>query len=151
MNKSKTTIARALGLLSFTVLLTSCITSIKPIYNDREKAKAEKTVAQFHQLHNEGKFEEIYPLLDEVTRAEVTKDAFVAAEKGVTAEWGKVQSARLSAAKVVPSFPIQVILVYDTKFEKGDGQERIVLNIRGDEARMLHYQTERFDKPESAK
>ena len=53
-------------------------------------------------------------------------------------KWGKVQSASLSLAKVLPS-PLQVRMEYKVKYEKGDGLEWFIWNTQGDEALLLQY------------
>jgi len=141
-------VLRVLILLVFTLTLGACFASVKPIYYDKEQAKAERAVTQFHKLHNEGRVEEIYALLDDATRAGMTKDQFFVAAKQTFDEWGKVQSASLSEAKVFPSTPIQVKMIYNAKFEKGDGQEWFIWNIQGEDARLFQYQTKPgFDMP----
>ena len=138
---SKSLILRVLLLLVCTLALGACFASVRAIYYDKEQAKAERAVTQFHKLHNDGRFEEIYALLDDATRAGMTKDQFLVAAKQVFDEWGKVQSASLSEAKVFPSSPIQVKMIYNAKFEKGDGQEWFIWNIQGENARLFQYQT----------
>ena len=120
-------------------LASGCIT-VKPIYNDKEQAKAERAVAQFHKLHNEGKYEELYALFDEEAQRSMKKDDVMAAARGTFDKWGKVQSASLSRAKVFPTPVIQVRTIYHAKFEKGDAEEWFTWAIRGDEARLIQYQ-----------
>jgi hypothetical protein len=137
-------------LLASSITLSGCFLSVKPIYNAQEQAKAEKAVGQFHKLHNEARYEEIYALLDENTKAELTREQFFVAAQHVTDTWGKVQSATLSEAKVFPGKPIQVRMIYNAKFEKGDGQEWFIWNMRGNEAKLLRYDPKPgFDKPDS--
>ena len=50
--------------LLWAICLGAGCVSVKPIYNDREQAKAERAVAAFHKLHNEGNYEGLYNLLD---------------------------------------------------------------------------------------
>ena len=138
---SKSPILCVLILLVFTLTLGACIASVKPIYYKNEQAKAERAVAQFHKLHNEGRFQEIYALLDDATRAAMTRDQFFAAAKQTFDEWGKVLGASLSEAKVFPSSPIQVKMIYNVRFEKGDGQEWFTWNIQGEDVRLFQYQT----------
>ena len=132
--------------------LASCSATLRPIYNSDEQAKAEKAAAQLHQFYNEGRSEEIYALLDDEFRSSMTKDAFVTAARQAAEKWGKVQSASLSEAKVFPSSPIQVRMIYNVKFEKGDGQEWLIWNVHGKDVRLLQYQIKPgFDKRDDAK
>jgi len=121
-------------------VLSSCSASIKPIYYDQEQAKAERAVIEFHRLLNEGKLEEIYFSLDEDALASITKNEFLTASKETIEKWGRVKSAKLSQAKVFPS-PLQVKMIYNVTFENGNGQEWFTWNIRGDEAKLMQYQS----------
>jgi hypothetical protein len=140
-----------LGFVLVSVLfLSSCFASIKPIYNSEEQAKAEKAVANLHRLRNEGRVAELYGLLDDSIRKEVNSDQFALLEKQLLDKWGKVVTAKLSEAKVMPSSPIQVRMIYNVQFEKGEAQEWIIWNIHGEEARLFVYDVkEGFDKPGS--
>ncbi|HSE31887.1 MAG TPA: hypothetical protein VLA93_09925 [Pyrinomonadaceae bacterium] len=132
------------------LFLSSCFAAIKPIYNSQEQAKAEKAVVQLHRLRNEGRLAELYALLDDSIRAEVNSDQFALLEKQALDKWGKVVSAKLSEAKVMPSSPIQVRMIYNVQFEKGEAQEWIIWNIYGEEARLFVYELKPgFDKPDS--
>lgn len=139
-NNSKASSGRLVAVFLGASFIASCFASIKPIYNDKEQAKAERAVDKLHELRNERRLEEIYALLDESTRVNLTKDQFMIVEKQTFEEWGKVESATLSEAKVFPKSPIQVRMIYNVKFEKGEGQEWIIWNIHGDEARLFVYQ-----------
>jgi len=125
------------GLIFLSCLAAGCV-SVKPIYNDKEQAKAERAVAVFHKLHNEGNYEGLYDLLDAQARQAVNKDEFVSAAKQTYEQWGKVQSATLSQVKVFPS-PLQVRMIYNVKYEKGAGQEWFIWDTQGDDARLLQY------------
>src|ERR1700740_2244595 len=103
---SKSFILRVLIFIS-TLPLGACVTSIKPIYYDKEQAKAERAVDKLHRLHNEGRFQEIYILFDDATRAGISEEQFLSAARKMFDECGKVRSATLSEAKVVPGTPLQ--------------------------------------------
>jgi hypothetical protein len=126
-------------------LLAGCTFNLKPIYNDNEQAKAEAAVTQFHNLHNERRFDEIYARLDkQVSQA---KADFTAASTETFSQWGKFQTARLDQAKVFPSNPIQVKMLYNSTFEKGNAQEWFTWNIYGDDVRLFEYRvTPGWDK-----
>ena len=145
-------VMKTLVLFAAVSLFAACTSSIRPIYYDREQAKAERKVIQFHNLYNEGNLEGIYALLDDAARTSLPKDQFLVASKETFDKWGKVQSATLVRAKVYPVSPIQVKFIYNVKFEKGDGQEWFTWNIYGDDARLLQYQSAPgFAKPDSEK
>jgi hypothetical protein len=151
VNKLSTkTVLRNAGFILLLCLVVGCV-SVKPVYNDKEQAKAEHAVAEFHKLHNEGNYEGLYNLLDAQARQAVNKDEFVAAAKQTYEKWGKVRSASLSQAKVFPS-PLQVRMIYNVKYEKGDGQEWFIWNTQGDNARLLQYRNAPgFDTPDVQK
>ena len=134
------------------ILLIGCMASVKPIYNDKEQAKAEKAVERFHQLLNEKRFDEMYELFDSEARAGTPLTEFTSVANQVYEKWGKVESGTLSEAKVFPGTPIQVRMIYNVKFEKGEGQDWFIWNIRGNEARLVQYQNAPgTDKPKSKK
>jgi hypothetical protein len=142
--------ARLILVLLGASFLSSCSVSLKPVYNAKEQAKAERAVEQFHKLRNEGRLDEIYALLDDATRANLSKDQFRILEQQTLEEWGKVETATLSEAKVLHNKPIQVRMIYNVKFEKGVAQEWITWNIHGEEARMFNYQIKPgVDTPDS--
>ncbi|MFL6331718.1 MAG: hypothetical protein ACJ754_00070 [Pyrinomonadaceae bacterium] len=126
------------GFIILLCLGVGCV-SVKPIYNDKEQAKAERAVAEFHKLHNAQNYEGLYNLLDAQARQTINKDEFMSLAKQTYEKWGEVQSASLSQAKVFPS-PLQVRMIYNVKYENGDGQEWFIWNTQGDDARLLQYQ-----------
>jgi hypothetical protein len=134
-----------LTLIATVLLLAGCTFKVKPIYNDKEQAKAEAAVSQFHALHNERKFDEIYARLDkEVAQS---REEFMMAATGNFDEWGKLQSTHLDEAKVSPSNPIQVKMIYNSTFEKGKGQEWFTWNIYDNDVRLFEYRiTPGWDK-----
>jgi hypothetical protein len=132
------------------VSFVACALSVKPIYNEKEQAKAERAVAAFHELHNGQNYQGLYELLDDGARRNVGKEEFLAAARQAYEKWGKVRGANLSEAKVFPGPIVQVKMIYNVNFEKGDAQEWFIWNIHGDEARLLQYQNRPgFDTPDS--
>ena len=132
------------------VLFAACNLSVKPIYNDREQAKAERAVAIFHDLHNAENFRGLYQMLEDEARQHISEEEFIATARQAYEKWGKVKSASLSQAKVFPRQVVQAKLIYNVKFEKGDAQEWFIWNIHGDEVRLLQYQNHPgFDSPDS--
>jgi len=128
-----------LTLIAAVLLLSGCTFNVKPIYNNKEQAKAEAAVAQFHNLHNERRFEEIYNRVDDKLRAAQTKEQFIAAAGEAFSRFGKLQTTRLEQAKVFPSNPIQVKMLYNSTFEKGHAQEWLTWNLYGDDVRLFEY------------
>ena len=149
MSDLPTTVVRS-SVFLIAVSFAACTLSVKPVYNDREQAKAERAVAVFHELHNAENYQGLYELLDDGARQNVNKEEFLAAAQQTYEKWGKVKSATLSEAKVFPRPAVQVKMIYNVKFEKGDAQEWFTWNIYGDEARLLQYQNHPgFDTPDS--
>ncbi len=135
----RTTAKHAFFAILVTAICSACITSIKPVYKDKEQAKADRLVMRLHELYNASKFDEIYGLLDDSVRQSVNKEAFVSSLQQVAAKWGKVRDSKLSEGKVFPGNPIQVRAIYNVTYEKGQGQEWITINIRGEDARLVQY------------
>ena len=136
--------------LVFAVLLTANCISVKPIYNADEQAKAERSVAEFNRLYNEQNLEELYNMFDTEARQSMNKDEVLNNMKQSFEKTGKIQSAKLSEAKIFPSPPIQVRMIYNVQSEKGgDFQEWFIWVNRDDKARLLQIQTfPGTDKPE---
>jgi hypothetical protein len=131
-----------------TAICCACFTSVKTLDKDKEQAKADRMVIRFHELYNASRFEEIYGLLDDSVRQSVNKDAFLSALEETTAKWGKVRDSKLSEGKVLLNNPVQVRAIYNITYEKGQGQEWFTSNIRGDDARLVHYtNAEGSDRP----
>lgn len=131
--------------------IINCV-SVRPIYNADEQAKAERGVKEFHKLYNEQNFEGIYNLLTDEARQATNKENFLTIAKQGFEKFGKIQNASLSEAKVLPSTPVQVRMIYNVKLERGDAQEWFVWVTDGDKTRLLSIQTfPGFDKPDSKK
>lgn len=137
----------------FALVFTVGCLSVKPIYNADEQAKAERSVTEFNRLYNEQNLEELYNMFDEEARQTMNKDKVLTNMKKSFEKTGKILNAKLSEAKVFPSPPIQVRMIYNVTSEKGgDFQEWFIWVNRDDKARLLQIQT--FlgsDKPEEKK
>lgn len=139
-----------LAFVIFAVLLTVNCFSFKAGYNADEQAQAERGVKEVNRLYNEQNFEGIYNLFSKEAQQNINKDNFLTSIKQGFAELGKIQSASLSQAKVIPSTPVEVRMVYNVKFEKGDFQQWFVWVNRGDKAELINIQTfPGFDNPNS--
>jgi multidrug efflux pump subunit AcrA (membrane-fusion protein) len=132
---------RKLTLIAIVLLLAGCTFNVKPIYNDKEQAKADAAVVRFHSLHNDRKFDDIYARLDDRVRAAQTREQFMTAANQTFDTLGQVRNSTLVQAKVFPSNPIQIKMLYNSKFEKGDAQEWFTWNIYGDDVRLFEYKT----------
>jgi hypothetical protein len=125
-----------------------CTLNVKPIFNDQEKAKAEIAVKQFHEWQNDRNFDEIYGRFDtKVQGAVQTKEQFMTAATETSGQWGKLQTTRLDEFKVFHANPVQVKMLYNSTFEKGEAQEWFTWNIYGDDVRLFeHRVTAGWDK-----
>jgi hypothetical protein len=130
------------------LLLAGCTFNVKPIYNDKEQAKAETAVKQFHKWHNDRNLDEIYARFDDKVQGAVqTKEQFMTAATETFGQWGKLQTTRLDEVKVFPTNPVQVKMLYNSTFEKGNAQEWFTWNIYGDDVRLFEYRvTPGWDK-----
>ena len=122
---------RVAGLTLLALTLTSCFFSAKPIYNDNEKAAAERAVSQFHDVFNRGNAEALYDLMDKTGHDDGQRANLISDFKAILEKVGKVKSSRLVESKVFPSpgsaFTSQVKLAYEMKSEKGNWEELFCL------------------------
>src|SRR5688500_13364204 len=134
-----------------TILNISCL-SIKPIYNADEQTKAEQGVNEYHIFYNEKNFEGMYNLFSPEAKEATNKDNFIRMMKEGFEKFGKIQSATLSEAKVLPGSPIQVRMIYNVKFASDEAQEWFVWVNRDNKSQLLQMQSfPGQDKPESRK
>jgi hypothetical protein len=136
--------ARTLFVFVLGLSLTACFFSTRGIYYDKEQAVAERAVSQFHDLHNQKKFEAIYALMEKPASDTEFRAQILAATKTTFETVGKVKSSKLVEKKVFPSpipgFTSQVKLAYDTEFEKGNWTEFFAWNIKNtSEAVLAEY------------
>ncbi|HKP36822.1 MAG TPA: hypothetical protein VJT71_08180 [Pyrinomonadaceae bacterium] len=125
-------------LITIVLALAGCTSfSVKPISNAKEQAKAEKAVSQFHNRYNERKFDEIYSQLDK--QANQSNEEFMFASTEIFSQWGKLQATRLDEARVIHSTPLQVKMIYNSTFEKGNAQEWFTWTVHGDDVRLFAY------------
>jgi hypothetical protein len=57
---------------------------------DKERAKAESAVTQFHKSHNDRRLDEVYARLDDRTRSATTKEQFMAAANQTFDKMGSI-------------------------------------------------------------
>ena len=127
-----------LTLITIIFLMAGCTSfSVKPINNAKEQAKAEAAVVQFHSLYNERNSEAIYARMDK--QANQPREEFLTAMSAMLSQWGKMQTTRFDSAKVFHSNPMQVKMIYNSTFEKGNAQEWFTWNIYGDDVRLFAY------------
>ena len=106
---------------SFGLAVTaSC--SVRVVYNDQERALAQKGVEQFHGYYNRKDYEALYSLMSEDARRAQPKEVVLPAMQATVDKWGREESTSTVFTKVFPN-PIQVRMIYNTTYEKGKAQE----------------------------
>jgi hypothetical protein len=106
-------------------LMVGCLSglacfSVKPIYYADDKAVARKQVEKFHQLYNDGSYEQLYELLTKRVKNEVSKDDFVSNFSTLKTDNGQFIEATEVKSEVVPQAAVREVRIkYSSKFEKG--------------------------------
>ena len=126
--------------LTVIVTLVSCSVSVRPVYEDQEKALAQIAVEQFHERYNRTDYDGLYAMMAKTTQRAQSKEVAVSAMQETVERWGKEQSSSLAVAKVLPGPPVQVRMIYNTTYEKGNAQERFIWTSDGKQSTLIQYQ-----------
>jgi len=118
--------------------LASC--SVRPVYNDQEKALAQNGVDRFHERYNRRDYDGLYALMDANVQRGQPREVAVPAMQQTVETWGNEQATSMVFAKVFPGPPIQVRMIYNTTYEKGNAQEWFIWTSDGKQASLLQYQ-----------
>src|SRR5262249_11632198 len=118
--------------------VASC--SIRAVYYDQEQALAQMGVDQLHDCYNRKDYEALYSLMSENALHGQSKDAILTAMQATVEKWGREESSSMVFAKVYPGAPIQVRMIYNTTYEKGQAQEWFIWKTDGNRASLLQYQ-----------
>jgi Protein of unknown function (DUF4019) len=110
------------------------------------KPAAERAIAHFHNLYNEGKVDEIWTDADPGFRSASTKEKYEALMAAVQRKLGKVVSSSNSIWNV-RSFNMKttVLMNQDTKFENGQGIESFTFAVNGTNAVLVGYNIQSAD------
>ena len=122
------------------VALASCCVSLRPVYEDTERALAQTAVDQFHERYNRRDYDGLYAMMAQSTQRAQSKENAVTAMQDTVERWGKEQSSKMAVAKLLPGPPVQVRMIYNTIYEKGNAQERFIWTSDGKQAALLQYQ-----------
>ena len=102
--------------------------------------KAEKQVEVIHRLYNSKKFDRVYALTDQIYQEASTKEFNERFLKTIYKRLGKVEKKTRTGwqanTNMQGSF---LVLVYDTKFEKGQGVETFTMKLEDDKVTMAAY------------
>ena len=78
-------------------------------------------------------------MADAVQQAQ-RKEVAVSAMQQTVERWGNEQASSMAVAKVFPGPPIQVRMIYNTTYEKGNAQEWFIWTSDGKQSSLLQYQ-----------
>lgn len=122
------------------IALASCCVSVRPVYEDKERTLAQNAVDQFHERYNRRDYDGLYAMMAQSTQRAQSKENAVTAMQQTVEKWGKQQSSQLAFAKLFPGPPVQVRMIYNATYEKGNAQERFIWTSDGKQAALLQYQ-----------
>ena len=122
------------------VVLASCCVSVRPVYEKTELALAQIAVDQFHERYNRRDYDGLYAMMAQSTQRVQSKENAVTAMQETVERWGKEQSSLMAVAKLFPGPPVQVRMIYNTTYEKGNAQERFIWTSDGKQAALIQYQ-----------
>src|ERR1044072_85510 len=126
--------------ITLTVILPACSLSDRPVYNNQEQTLAKAGVEQFHERYNRNDYDGLFAMMTEATQRVQPKEVVVSAMQQTTEKWGKEQSSSLAIAKVFPGPPVQVRMIYNTAYEKGNAQEWFIWTSDGKQSALIQYQ-----------
>ncbi len=122
------------------VALASCCVSVRPVYEEKEQKLAQIAVDQFHERYNRRDYDGLYTMMAQATQQAQSKENALTAMQETVERWGKQQSSQMAFAKLFPGPPVQVRMIYNTTYEKGNAQERFIWTSDGKQASLLQYQ-----------
>jgi hypothetical protein len=104
------------------------------------KAAAEKSVAEFHTLYNDGKLSEIYAAGHPKFKSVTTSKQFLDLTGAVQRKLGKVKQTTNAGFNLRSyNFTTTVVLTQNTTFEQGTGTEVFTFQMEGDKAVLIGY------------
>ena len=101
---------------------------------------AQIAVEQFHERYNRRDYDGLYAMMAKATQRVQPKETAVSAMQETVERWGNEQSSSLAIAKVLPGPPVQVRMIYNTTYEKGNAQERFIWTSDGKQSALIQYQ-----------
>jgi hypothetical protein len=110
------------------------------------KPAAEKAIAHFHDLFNEGKLDEIWKEADPAFRKASTRQKHDDLMNAVERKLGKVSSTATKTWGVRSfNFKTTVSMSQQTVFEKGQGTESFTFALDGTNAVLIGYNIQSMD------
>ena len=110
------------------------------------KSVAEPQIATFHEKLDAQKFDEIYTTAAAEFRSAAPKEKVLKLFSVIEKKLGKVTSSSTTNWNVKTSnFVTTVVLVEETKFEKGTGTETFTFHVSGDKAELVGYHINSMD------
>lgn len=104
------------------------------------KKAAEQSVADFHQLYNEGRLSEIYSAGHSKFKEATTEKQFLEFVSAVQRKLGKVtQTANAGFNVSTFNLATTVVMTQSTTFEQGTGREVFTFQMEGDKAVLVGY------------
>jgi hypothetical protein len=122
------------------IALASCSLSVRPVYKDTEQALAQIGVDQFHESYNRRDYDGLYAIMAEVTQRAQPKEIAISAMQETAERWGQEQSSSVAVSKILPGPAVQVRMIYNTTYEKGNAQERFIWTSDGKQSTLFQYQ-----------
>ena len=110
------------------------------------KSLAEPQIAIFHANLNAGRFDEIYAAAGDEFKKAAPKEKVLQLFAAIEKKLGKVTSSSTTTWNVRSfNFVTTVVLVADTKFEKGAGTETFTFRVSDDKATLVGYNINSLD------
>jgi hypothetical protein len=110
------------------------------------KPAAEKGVASFLSMLNEGKFEEIFNNADDGFKNSGPKEDTIKFLTIVNSKLGKVVSTSNQSWKAQTfNMTSTIVLLQSTEFENGKGEETFTFVLDGDNVKLLGYNINSMD------
>lgn len=117
--------------------------SVTTISFAEDKKVAEESTLTFHQLLNEGKYDELYDLTDSRAKATKSKLGFINVMTQVRTQFGKLMDTSLVENSVISRADYrEVHSVYRAQFENGIRLEKFVWYVNDRKAGLFMYQTD---------
>ena len=110
------------------------------------KPAAERAVVAFHQLFNEGKFDEIWKDADPKFRGASTRENYDEFIGAVSRKLGKVTSTSNAGWNIrTINFKTTIVMTQKTAFENGGGTETFTFALDGTNAVLLGWNVQSTD------
>ena len=124
-----------------TALIAACLTGISCQATAKAKAAGENGVAMFHSLLDTEQYAAIYAGADEKFKSETSEAELTKLLTAVRKKLGMVHDSKLVSWNVGwhTGTGETVLLVYDTKFADGAGQEQFSWHVQNGVATLYGY------------